>query len=151
MLPEIFVEERKVVEAQGECNFLDRHIGRFKLRFGIHNDDIAQDIQCSPSADLFYHITEMLQGDGLTSFLGVGREMQVDINVRGIPLHSGDRILMTTDGLYKLVSDEEINRILTNFKNIGEAVQALEMKAAHGALKKRTVRDNMTIALVNIK
>ena len=95
--------------------------------------------------------TEMLQGDGLTSFLGVGREMQVDINVRGIPLHSGDRILMTTDGLYKLVSDEEINRILTNFKNIGEAVQALEMKAAHGALKKRTVRDNMTIALVNIK
>ena len=63
MLPEIFVEERKVVEAQGECNFLDRHIGRFKLRFGIHNDDIAQDIQCSPSADLFYHITEMLQGD----------------------------------------------------------------------------------------
>lgn len=95
--------------------------------------------------------TEMLQGDGLTSFLGVGREMQVDINVRGIPLHSGDRILMTTDGLYKLVSDEEINRILTNFKNIGEAVQALEMKAVHGALKKRTVRDNMTIALVNIK
>ena len=95
--------------------------------------------------------TEMLQGDGLTSFLGVGREMQVDINVRGIPLHSGDRILMTTDGLYKLVSDEEINRILTNFKNIGEAVQALEMKASHGALKKRTVRDNMTIALVNIK
>lgn len=58
---------------------------------------------------------------------------------------------MTTDGLYKLVSDEEINRILTNFKNIGEAVQTLEMKAAHGALKKRTVRDNMTIALVNIK
>ena len=63
MLPEIFVEERKVVEAQGECNLLDRHIGRFKLRLGIHNDDIAQDIQCSPSADLFYHITEMLQGD----------------------------------------------------------------------------------------
>ena len=60
-------------------------------------------------------------------------------------------VFRCTDGLYKLVSDEEINRILTNFKNIGEAVQALEMKAAHGAQKKKAVRDNMTIALVNIK
>lgn len=94
---------------------------------------------------------EMLRGDGLTSFLGVGREMQADINIKGIPLHSGDRILLTTDGLYKLVSDEEINRILINFSNVGEAVQALEIKAEHRAFKKRTVRDNMTIALINIK
>ena len=93
----------------------------------------------------------MLRGDGLTSFLGVGREMQVDINIKGIPLHSGDRILLTTDGLYKLVSDEEINRILINFSNVGEAVQALEIKAEHRAFKKRTVRDNMTVALINIK
>ena len=77
--------------------------------------------------------------------------MQVDINIKGIPLHSGDRILLTTDGLYKLVSDEEINRIMINFSNVGEAVQALEIKAEHRAFKKRTVRDNMTIALINIK
>ena len=63
MLSEVFIEERQVVETQSECNLLNRHIGRFKLCFRIHDNDIAQDIQRGSSADFLYYVAEMLQGD----------------------------------------------------------------------------------------
>ena len=56
-----------------------------------------------------------------------------------------------SDGLYKLVSDEEITRILDNFSNINDAVWALEQKAKKNAKNNGVSRDNMTIALIKIK
>ena len=56
-----------------------------------------------------------------------------------------------SDGLYKIVSDSEIARILDNFSNIGEAVQALELKVQKKAKNGTEARDNMTVALIKVK
>ena len=62
-----------------------------------------------------------------------------------------DKILLMSDGLYKLVSNDEIKRILSNFSNIEDALKALEIKAQKAARSKNVNRDNMTVALVKIK
>ena len=42
MLPEVFIEERQIVEAQGECNLFYRKVGRFQLRFCIHDNNVGE-------------------------------------------------------------------------------------------------------------
>ena len=56
-----------------------------------------------------------------------------------------------SDGLYKLVSDEEIGSVLSNFGNIEDALKALELKAQKAARSSNIKRDNMTSALIKIK
>ena len=56
-----------------------------------------------------------------------------------------------TDGLYKLVSDDEIKAVAENFKNISDAVEVLEVKAAKAARISGASRDNMTAAIINVK
>lgn len=95
--------------------------------------------------------SEMERGEALISFLGIGGIPRMDISQPALQLRSKDKILLTTDGLYKLLSSEEINRIIANFTNIEEAVQALELKARRIAKEKGISRDNMTVALIKMK
>lgn len=89
------------------------------------------------------------QGEALVSFLGMNGIPYMDANDVPFALQCGDKILLTTDGLYKLISDEGIKNILTNFENAEDALTALEMKARK--IGKTTVRDNMTVALIKVK
>ena len=95
--------------------------------------------------------TEIVKGEALISFLGVGRINLVDHNNEALMLIPEDMIVIMSDGLYKLVSDEEIQRIIENFSNITEALQALDMKAKKNSRNREAVRDNMTIAIVKMK
>ena len=56
-----------------------------------------------------------------------------------------------SDGLYKLISDQEIARLIDNFSNIEDTLKAFEMKAERIASQKKIIRDNMTVALIKIK
>ncbi len=94
---------------------------------------------------------EMSRGEALVSFLGINGLPQIDSNETPLTLHRDDLILLMTDGLYKLLSDEEIGRILGNFVNIDDALKALEAKAQKTAKKTKACRDNMTLALLKIK
>ena len=94
---------------------------------------------------------ELARGEALISFLGLGELKIIDINTVPFELQKDDRIILMSDGLYKLASDEEIKRILLNFNNISDALQALEMKAKKNAKYATVKRDNMTVALVRIK
>ena len=94
---------------------------------------------------------EIVKGEALISFLGVGRINLVDHNNEALMLIPEDMIVIMSDGLYKLVSDEEIQRIIENFSNITEALQALDMKAKKNARNRQAVRDNMTIAIIKMK
>lgn len=89
------------------------------------------------------------QGEALVSFLGVGGLPFIEANDIPFELKSGDKLLLTTDGLYKLVSDESIKNIIGNFENVKEALDAIERKAEKCG--KNTLRDNMTAALIKIK
>lgn len=89
------------------------------------------------------------EGEALISFLGVGGLELVDINSEPFALYPDDRVLLTTDGLYKALNEETILKIISNFSNINEATEALVKKA------QRTTKggslDNTTIALIRIK
>ncbi len=91
------------------------------------------------------------KGEALISFLGLPELKIMDYNLIPFPVQSNDKILIMSDGLYKLVCDEEIQRILDNFSNISEALQALDMKAKKNAKSRQVARDNMTVALIKIK
>ena len=95
--------------------------------------------------------SELPQGEALISFLGVGDLSVINSNETAFGLESEDKILLMSDGLYKIVSDEEIKRVIDNFTNLEEAVKALDMKANQLSQKRNINRDNMTIALIKIK
>ncbi len=89
--------------------------------------------------------------EALISFLGITELKLIDYNQKPLQLEADDKIVIMTDGLYKLVSDQEMARIIGNFKNISESLLALEMKAKRNAREARIRRDNMTVALLRIK
>lgn len=90
------------------------------------------------------------QAEALISFLGINNLDLIDYNDKPLELMKNDMIVVMTDGLYKLVPDEEIFRVLNNFNNMEEALQALEIKARKKACS-GIRRDNMTVALIKIK
>lgn len=94
---------------------------------------------------------ENMRGEALISFLGIGNLALIDYSESPLELKKDDKIIIMSDGLYKIVTDAEIARILDNFNNIGEAVQALELKARKKAKSANESRDNMTVALIKIK
>ena len=94
---------------------------------------------------------EKKRGGALISYLGIGDLKLIDYNSSPLPLKSGDRIIIMTDGLYKLVSDEEIKAVVENFKNISDAVDIYEIKAAKAARVDGVSRDNMTAAIIKVK
>ncbi len=89
------------------------------------------------------------QGEALVSFLGVNGLPYIESNDLPFGLKSGDRLLLATDGLYRLISDEGICSIINNFTDISEMVHALEMKARRCA--GHVARDNMTVAAITVK
>lgn len=92
---------------------------------------------------------EIEQGEALVSFLGVNGLPFIESNDIAFELRSGDKILLTTDGLYRLLSDDGIKNIITNFENISDALVAMETKAQRCAAN--ISRDNMTVALLSVK
>ena len=94
---------------------------------------------------------EAHHGEALISFLGMGNLQLVDYNTIPFKLEKKDKIILMSDGLYKLLSNEEMAKIIENFSNITEALEAFELKAAKKARDLAKNRDNMTVALIKIK
>ena len=107
------------------------------------NDGVA----CGEISPEEYEI-EKTKGDALISYLGIGNLRLVDLNNEPFVLKKDDIILLSTDGLYKILDNETINNVLINFNNINEAAEALERKCVKAAQKDNIHRDNTTIAIV---
>lgn len=90
-------------------------------------------------------------GGALVSYLGAGTLPFIDANESPFKLQSGDRLLLTSDGLCKVLADEEITEIVSNFGDVGDACSALEFKAAKAAKAADRKRDNTTVVLVKIR
>lgn len=117
-----------------------------------HTYQILLDEQLSTAqiSEMEYNI-ESQKGEGLVSFLGVDGLPKIDSNDNLLTLQKNDRIILMSDGLYKLLADDEIGRILSNFNNIEDALNALEFKVQKAARNKGVKRDNMTLALIRVK
>ncbi|MBP7139305.1 MAG: Stp1/IreP family PP2C-type Ser/Thr phosphatase [Caldisericia bacterium] len=78
----------------------------------------------------------------ITRGLGLDNEIKIDIFI--IKVKNRDKILLTTDGLVRVVDDDEILKIIKNY-NINDTVENL-IKLANN----RGGPDNITTVLVNI-
>ena len=77
----------------------------------------------------------------LTRALGV--EPKIDIDVLSLDVHSGDRILLCSDGLSNELSSEELASIASSPKNLDDAVTELV-----AAAKRAGGRDNISVVLL---
>lgn len=95
--------------------------------------------------------SEIVYGDALISFLGIGDLSIIDGIKDPMYLESGDKILIMSDGLYKIIPDNEICSILNNFADLSDALSTLDLKVKAKAKRENIQRDNMTLALIKMK
>lgn len=62
--------------------------------------------------DMDYYNAEIHQGEALTSYLGVQKLSLVDENFQGMELLEEDILLLCSDGLYKTLTEEQIQALL---------------------------------------
>lgn len=86
----------------------------------------------------------------LVSFLGVGQLPKVERNREALMLQPGDIVLLATDGLYKLMSDQEIANTLKEEQQLAQVVQKLVFKALKRAKEEQLPSDNITIAAIQV-
>jgi PPM family protein phosphatase len=79
----------------------------------------------------------------LTRALGIDEEVVVDSTVE--PLHPGDLLVLTTDGLHNAVSAEELARVVRTAPSLDEACRALV-----GLANARGGMDNATVIVIRI-
>ncbi len=94
------------------------------------------------------------QQEALINYVGMGmiRDTEfIDSNKESLQLQSGDVVLLMSDGVYKILSDEEMNRIIGNVPDIVNLAQTLEMKMVSKAKTYQMGRDNTTLAVIKVK
>ena len=110
---------------------------------------LKENVKAGEISQEFYN-EEMDKSEALISFLGAGELPIISSNEVGFKLHSGDTVVLMSDGLYKNLSDDYIKGILTNFANPSESLSALDLQSMRSAHKKNIGRDNLTVALIKI-
>lgn len=86
--------------------------------------------------------------DALVSYLGVSELKCIDYNKKPLKLKNNDRILLCSDGLFKLVSDDEIQMIMKHTKKVEKTVSTL---MAEAALNVKNSQDNTTVIVIEYK
>ncbi len=83
---------------------------------------------------------------GLTQFLGIdSNEMRLEPYVHRMEIQEGDQFLICSDGLTDMVTETEIQEVLSQSDTVQEKVQKLLGKAlSYGG------KDNVTIILCEI-
>lgn len=97
------------------------------------------------------YIQEYPMADSLISYVGIDNLELVDYNDTPLNLEADDKIIIMSDGLYKLVSDKELCTLLENFGNISDALNVIEARTRSNAKETRALRDNMTVIIIKIK
>lgn len=101
--------------------------------------------------DREYYDSQISKGASLVSFMGAGRLPFIDCNEQAFELKQDDRIIITSDGLYKTLSDDSIKTLVSNFTNIRQAASAIESKACRTSRNTKAMRDNTTFVIIKIK
>lgn len=86
--------------------------------------------------------------DALISFIGSGEHLIIDSAAAPTPLLPGDVVLLTSDGLYRALSDREIADIIGSF---GSSVESAASALVETAIERGGRRqDNTTVAMIRI-
>lgn len=81
----------------------------------------------------------------ITRSLGINRDVNVEMGLEPIELHSGDQLLLCTDGLSGMVHAEDIRKILSK-NNVEDACKNLISSALN-----KGGDDNITAQIVSVK
>lgn len=84
------------------------------------------------------------EAGGLTRGIGAGPEVEVEVS--RLDLEIGDRYLLCSDGLTKMVPDTQIQRLLVGHADPDEAADALIRRA-----NARGGKDNVTVVVVSVR
>ncbi len=89
---------------------------------------------------------EIHKGKHLASFIGMGGIDIVDVSMKPLGLNEGDMLLLSTDGLYKSLGDERIEKIMNENKTPTTAADTLisAVKSLGGNI------DNTTLAVIGV-
>jgi serine/threonine protein phosphatase PrpC len=92
---------------------------------------------------------EKSRGAALTSYIGIGDVYLMDISDEPICLQDGDIIILSSDGMYRRVSDDMILDILYKWgDNLDEAAKALTDRAMELATGSQ---DNTTVEIIKYR
>lgn len=86
------------------------------------------------------------QRKALTSYLGKQDDVTIDRNINPIPLYSGDKVVLMSDGVYGFLPEQELTACL-NRRPMDAAVAVKKAVLA----KKHPKQDNMTIIVLEIE
>lgn len=100
-------------------------------------------------SELYYDRQSRHQGV-LISYLGIGPELLVDHNRKAFALEPEDRVILMSDGLYRLMEDCRICEVLKHTKEPASALGELEDQAQQQALRLQISRDNLTAVLIRV-
>ena len=71
----------------------------------------------------------------------------MDFPAEAIPLNSGDKIVLMSDGVFGTLDDETLTRVLVRSPNVVEAAHKLEDAVL---MEKKTNQDNFTAVIIEI-
>jgi serine/threonine protein phosphatase PrpC len=77
----------------------------------------------------------------------LGREPEVDVELNEIPIATGDRLLLCTDGLTRMVTDNQLAEVLSRFR--GDPQGACEHLIA--AANDNGGPDNVTVVVIDVQ
>lgn len=88
---------------------------------------------------------ESVKGASLISYIGRGQTPLTDISREPLKLHECDIVLVCSDGLYKSLPEEKLEKILTSYTGDFETIASYMLDYASKNAKRR---DNTTIVAV---
>ena len=89
-------------------------------------------------------------GEALISYIGINGDPLIDYNNIALQLTENDKIIIMSDGLYKILCDEEIERIINNCASCESALELLKIKAEKVAKKKKIAMDNTSVIIIKL-
>ena len=91
------------------------------------------------------------QRDALTSFIGIEELEEVDASEVPLPLREGDCLLLCTDGLYRSLSDAEMESVIHGEGLGAPQGRVAEALAARAVSKNLPQQDNLTALVVRLQ
>ena len=86
------------------------------------------------------------QRSAITSYLGKTGELELDRNINAVPLFSGDKVILMSDGVYGYLPEQKLTELL--YQKPMKAAEAVEKAILE---KNNPHQDNMTIIILEIE
>lgn len=93
----------------------------------------------------FREAREHAKGKSVSSFIGMGELKYIDTPLHPVSAQRGDRIVLSSDGVFNTVSEAEIARILTDYPDPVLAAQELEAAVMR---RNHPYQDNFTAIVI---